>query len=210
MWTIILSFFKKIGLVGILIFLLIVLIFVLGFLLKSQYKHKQTDNQVQKVIEYIDTGFAWRDKSKYWHRQVEEISLSKQASDILFSKYKDSIAKILKIKSKQINSLLSLNEELKGTFIVPIKHDTLIQQVNGKEESIFGDSFHYNDSTLLMNGFIAEKNVSVEYSVSINLQATSFWKKKWFLGKKKTRFDVTCNNPNINISKLQEIKIIKE
>lgn len=199
-------------------YLLFIVICTLYWFSCSEVRYlKKTKIEINNTLNpnIKDTGVSWKDKQNNSHKDNEQIILNKEASDILFKKYKDSIAHVLNLNKNQITGLLSLIENLNGNFSSDVDtvqiHDTVTKKIE------IAQRFSHSDSVLTLSGFIYKGKANVNYNVRINLQVTEYWRWKhkfpilrvlWC--KKIKRTDATCNNPNIFIENLTDIKIIKE
>jgi hypothetical protein len=179
----------------------------------------------QKQVDNIKAdGFAnnikiWKDKYDKEHVTVEQHRLEKE----VFESYADSIAKLLGIKSKQIESLTQVNTSLnvtaKGKDIkkdstiayVPTKRDStgkvidsvaVVKQVNFKWEKGL--------PWLYIQGSIGEVD-SVNVSGKDSLNFTNYWNRSWFLGPKHYYTDAKNSNPYIKLTGARTVQpIVRE
>jgi len=54
---------------------------------------------------------------------------------------------------------------------------------------------------------VAPDSVSFKYTVNVPLDGVVYWKRKWFLGKKKYFSEITSENPHVKIPEFLNIKV---
>jgi hypothetical protein len=84
-------------------------------------------------------------------------------------------------------------------FSIDYKGDTIIYK---------GMQFVYTDEfTTLTAKQLTSDSINVKYSVKVPLSGVVYWHRKWFLGKKTYKAEVTSSNPNVEISEVLTLKI---
>jgi hypothetical protein len=182
------------------------------FLMRGCGKHKEKKQIEQITAGITDSGKYWKDKYGIEHLEKLQIVGSKANTDVFFKNYKDSISKILNIKTKQLTGLTNTVAELQGIINTGLVADTIHDTIPGLPIGWTGKSFMWTDSFFSIKGYVDTSNVTIFYKGIINLQYTTYWKRKHkFLGlkfgKKLYYIDASSPNKNLHITGLQNIQI---
>lgn len=141
----------------------------------------------------------WRDSFNNQHATVEQIELDK----VQMNQYVDSISKILKIKSKQVESLTLIKTafELRKPLIVE-KKDTIYLPSEG---SVAYYEFKFKDKWVDIIGTTGTKNDSIFIKGIDTITNTDYWTRKWFLGSKTWHSDFTNKSPYVKIEGVRKV-----
>lgn len=197
---------QKINIIAIAIVVLICIVSI-----KSCVNNKTTvknlkianDSLNMKIVEYVD-------KNKITHARVMELELSKSELNSLnenlknhYIKKVDSLANILNVKNKEIQSYLTIIAKSTGSGIGKI--DTVYEP--SKNALIVDTSYriYSNDGFLSYNGLLKNGGLSYNYDYTMMLSAVRLKKNKGFLGLNKEYYwDISTNNPNAKIIGLEQ------
>lgn len=144
----------------------------------------------------------WKDKYNNEHYKLERLQVDKSVLQV----HADSLAKLLKIKPKQVQSYthiksgVSLDQKLKSE----IKYDTIWE--DGFKTVIEYRPFSYNDKWIDIKGDIG-KSDSIHIKGTDTLTKVNYWKRKWFLGTKHYYSDFSNSNPYIKIEGLKQVEV---
>lgn len=142
----------------------------------------------------------WQDKYSNEHATVEEVVLERNQ----MKEYSDSISKLLKIKSKQIDqiSIIEAKIDIKAPLIV-VEGETIQEGVKFKVQK-----FTYDDKPWLsINGFVGAPKDSVFVKGTDTIVNTQYWERKWFLGRKNWKSDISNVNKHIKITGIRTVGI---
>lgn len=145
----------------------------------------------------------WKDKYNNEHYKLERL----QVDEAVLQTHSDSLAKLLKIKSKQIQSYSFIKS---GILIdKPLTTQTFIDTVyvNDQQQIVKYNAFYYQDKWIDIQGKVGNKN-QIRISGSDTLTKVDYWKRKWFLGKKHYYSDFSNTNPYIKIQGLKQVESI--
>lgn len=145
---------------------------------------------------------VWKDKYNNEHYKLERLQVDKS----VLQAQTDSLAKLLKIKSKQIQSFTNIKSGIVIDKKVDysVKHDTVWK--DGKQIIIEYRPFSYKDKWIDIKGDLG-KNDSIHIKGTDTLTKTDYWKRKWFLGKKHYYSDFSNQNPYIKIQGLKQVEV---
>lgn len=159
---------------------------------KSLY---QTSQQEAKI---------WQDKDNAWRIRV-------QAAEITKENLKD-LAEV-KTLIKQFNLKKSGNNL--ESYIQTNTETTIHKQVRLKDTTIyFGDTvtvpaFNYHDQWMDIRGVVQDGKVDLKIQNQDSLQVVTYWKRSWFLGKKKYFTEIKSSNPSTKLTYEKSIKVKK-
>lgn len=168
---------------GLALFLFITLWMLLGKSCTDTKRQYIIDTTRSLLDKNIDSVKYYKDIYGKEHAKNEKLILDKE----YLSEELSQVSSELDIKKKQIQSITSITSTSKGNVII---HDTATE---------YRDSFIY----------IAKKGDTIYFELKDTLQIVDYWKRTWFLGKKKYYVDVSSTNPYMTINKIaaREIKI---
>lgn len=141
----------------------------------------------KKTIETVadlgkDSTWYWKDAYNKEHARAE----SKVAEAIFLRNDLKHLSNELKIKEKQIRSFKKANTTTEGTVVI-------------KSDTFYKDNYVYID----------RKGDTIFFSIKDTFQIVDYWKRTWFLGKKKYYVDISSSNPYTKVNSIvaREIKI---
>lgn len=173
-----------------------------AIIFKKCNNNAKTVNTVRQIAR-IDTTEVRRYKDLYGveHARNELIIATNRDMQLMYGSQIDSLTKQLRIRARQLQSMAIIQYRDTGSIITNtvVVHDTL----TGK----YVYSFNYSDSTVSVWGEVDSASAHVQYQVYAQLNIATFWKRRWFLGRKKYYIDATSPNENIHITNLKGYKI---
>lgn len=188
------KYWKGILITGLVITLILLLFPNLSAIRKDAAK--QTKSIIDKKIDLSDVQ-QWKDKFNILHMKLEKIQVEKEVLQV----YSDSIAKVLKIKSKNIQSITQIKSGVvvNQKLTIESKTDTI------KNKPIHYTDFSFSDKWINIKGDIG-KNDSIYIKGTDTLTKVDYSKRKWFLGKKHYYSDFSNKNPYIHIEGLKQVE----
>jgi hypothetical protein len=169
----------------------------------SFFSEKEVVHDIQKVIvQRGDSLRHYKDAAGREHAQRVLAEAGSKAIGIVYRREIDSIKAALSIKDKQLQSFILASTTNAGT--VRLRVDTVFV------DSSTAYRFAYNDRWLDISGTVG-KSSYLNYRMTDSLVFTTYWKRKWFLGRKTNYIDAYSHNPNVRITGLEGARIsIKE
>jgi hypothetical protein len=164
-----------------------------------------------KLNRFHDAVSASSDSVRYWRDRTGQEHASKKLAQAdyeqLIDLYRhdiDSVSARLSIRPKQITGIGEASTNDSGRFIsvlTPVYiHDTVEKSAPRKAYV-----FSHSDRWLTIRGEI-DTDVSINYLVRDSITITTYWKRKWFGGKKEYYIDGYSANPNCSVYGLTGIK----
>lgn len=191
--------------------LIVALIFLTGgaMIVKKcgAQKEKKQVTQIAQIKK--DSTEHYRDLWNTEHAKRLVIQGDAKTLNVFYADKFDSICKRLRIKEKQLKDISEVVAQSKGTFVTPLQSYTVTptDTPTGLPIGWTGKTFNWQDSFLHETGFIDSSNIYVTYSMNLPITITNYWKRRWFLGKKRYYIDGYSDNPNVTIQGLTGIKI---
>lgn len=200
-----------------LISILIVIIIAMGFgsaKLFSEYRRMKDEkenvqslysNKIKEVEVYRSRDGQLVHKNEALtleNKTVKELVRDGQLSQLKqldgINRRMSNLEYLYKITAKAMDSVkVKLNDTTR--YYVNDKGDTLIFKAT---------DFKYNDKWASFKAKQITPDSSIlTYSVTAPLTGGMYWKRKWFLGKKKYYGEITSENPHIVIPELLNIKV---
>lgn len=162
-------------------------------------KEKEVVRDIQTItIQRSDSLKHYKDAAGREHAQRVLAEAGSKAIGIAYRKEIDSIKQALNIKEKQLQSFMLASTSNEGT--VKLRVDTVYV------DSSAAYRFAYNDRWLDIAGTIG-KNSTLHYRMTDSLVFTTYWKRKWFLGRKTNYIDAYSHNPNVRVTGLDGARI---
>ena len=145
-----------------------------------------------------DSVKYWIDKSGIEHAQALEMEGKYDELANSYAGDMDAAAGRLQIKDRQIDGLQNAIANVKGGFSVKVIHDTT------------AETFYYRDSSMQETATITDDTAHVSYDVTVPVHLTQYWHRTWLFGKKTHYVDGYSENPDVHITNLQSVRILKE
>lgn len=181
------------------------------------FTKKEKAPVTQYLNPMLDTVKHYKDLYNNTHAQL---NLEINNRDVLYKLHKeemDSVVRRANVKIKQLQEIQQIDAWAKGYFTTQLRPAYIPDTTNGIKITPTGNTYTYNyfqwrDSFMQMNGVIDSENVSVSYSMDLPIRTSLIWHRKHhFLsigwGKKTYVLDAYSDNPNVNITGLQGLKI---
>lgn len=193
-------------LIPIVVLLAVVTIFSAKSCIRYKREAKSAQNVANGIVFNLEAK-TWKDKYNQEHLQVKQYELEKA----VFNKYVDSTAKLLNIKSKQIQSITQINSDLNIKLKNIFSKDTSYRIAKDSSRVISQIDFKYKNplnkdvNWLNITGTIGDVD-SLDVTGKDSLQIVDYWKRLWLLGPKQFYVDVTNKNPFINPNQVKTVK----
>jgi len=188
---------KGIMIIG-LVIALILLLFPNLTAIKKQAA-QQTKTVIDKKIDLSDVQ-QWKDKFNTLHLKLEKIQVEKEVLQV----YSDSIAKVLKIKSKNIQSITQIKSGISIDQKLDVQNLTFTNNLGS--QVINYTSFSYSDKWINIKGDTG-KTDSIHVKGTDTLTKIDYTKRKWLFGKKHYYSDFSNKNPHIIIEGLKQVEV---
>lgn len=200
--------------------LTILLLLAIGtafFAIKGCQKNKREIKIATKVSEHInDTTTHKVDKEGTVHANKVVIDVDKKSLELFYKDKADKLAYKLNLALKQISVMSDASLHASDAFFSKAKADTIYLHDSVK---VLANCFDYYDTFTHIYACI-EKNEGksdsllsyCQYQIDVPINLTVYWRRKhkvWFLryGRKIDSTDMYSNNPNVQISDLNYIRI---
>lgn len=185
---------------------ILILLFVTGLSLAIGMCGRRNVKQVQQVVRQslFDSTTYYRDQYNVEHAVRQSEIAERNTIYALHAREIDSLCREIGIRKKQLQGFIKANMQAAGhieTVTIPV-HDTLH---DGNGNCLY--QFTYADEYLQLTGQADSQKTTIDYTISVPLTISSYWKRRWFLGRKKYYVDGKCDNPNVHISGIKDIKI---
>lgn len=168
--------------------------------LKSEKEQRlfESDNYKSNLIHWVDSYNQLHVKARNLY--VQKLSASKSV---------DSIAKLLKIKVKNIEGIskTDLAVDLNVKPKVEIKYVKVPCEENDSLEIVEKYDIHWSDDYMSVSGTIGGGDDSIHVSGIDTLSRVDYTKRSWFLGKKKHYVDFNNKNPHIKVTGYKGIEV---
>lgn len=185
------------------VFLAALAIFAYKGCKKNEFRKQAT--QVASV--QYDSVKHWHDLWNTEHATKELIQGEKKVLDLFYKHRIDSLAKRLHLRDKQIQDMTEVLMRAEGSYTTDVEYITVHDTIPGLAPDWSGMNFEWHDKYLKTTGFVDSSKAVVFYSIDVPVHITTYWKRKWFLGKKRYYIDGFSPNPNVKILGLTGIKI---
>lgn len=190
---------------------IVVLIIIILLSLKSCQDQKDLVQSKMNLLSLNDSSYQksqriWKDKLGKEHITITQLQLEKE--DLI--KYTKDLAKQLKIKPKNINSVTSLTtstdldkklqvDTVEKIVVIDSSHIDTLRQFD----------FKYEDKWASVEGCIGD-SINCKDSISINLTDSftivTYVKKKWF--KDDIRYiDISNSNPYVHMNSIKSLEM---
>lgn len=149
----------------------------------------------------------WKDESGNAHATIKKVMYEKEQmkSEV------DSIAKVLKIKPKKIiqyvQATAKIDTIIKPEYTTVVIKDTIKIGDTTRVDSTIGYKLDYRDSVFLSIKGVVPSKEGLQVKAQATLSVTDYWKRKWFLGKKKYYFDIGTDNPYITFTNAKSLTL---
>lgn len=186
------SFFKVIAVV-----LFVAIIIGLISLIRSCNQAKQTVSTIKTISQIDSTPIKyWQDMYGKEHAQVQIAKVTARDMSLLYQGKWDSLKRALKLKDRQIIALTNATAKFTGGGYA--KTDTLyIPDTNGRLNTVI--NFCFNDDVINICGTHDSLGTKVDYTGVLQANVTSYWRRKWFLGRRRYYIDVSGNSDKVQI-----------
>lgn len=181
----------------------------------NKYMEKQYAQAVAWATNKDETAKKYIDDNNNMHDKINTLSADRDAFIKTNKEYVDSIAKLNKIKSKNITSITTVATHTDGKIIANIDTNTVNLPIatdkTTNSTSIKVRPVNYEDRWIKLNGFVGTNKLYATYSYTDSLIYVGSQKRSGFLGmgRMKAYLDVSSNNPNTIITNARSIQLTK-
>ena len=175
--------------------------------IKGCHAQKEVKTIERAAIVGYDSVKHYRDLYDTDHAQREQVIADKQAADILFRQEMDSVCKRLDINRKQLQTMEKMLAEAKGSFTTPVQTVTVHDTIPGMPVGWSGKKFEWVDDYMTMAGYVDSQKATIFYDMTLPININTYWKRRWFLGRKRYYVDGYSSNPSVHITGLSGVKI---
>lgn len=166
---------------------------------------------VTQLPHVEDSSRYYKDQYGAEHAVNQQIIGNRKDLELFYNKRIDSLCKRISIKQKQLKDMAKLMAQVHGSFVAPLrpvaKSATIHDTIPGEPTAWEGSRFNWQDSFLTVNGFVNDYEVKAFYSMEMPISITTYWKRRWFLGKKRYYIDGFSSNNNVHLTGLSGVKI---
>ncbi|WP_443945617.1 hypothetical protein ACJVDH_00465 [Pedobacter sp. AW1-32] len=176
---------------------------------KHQFDNKELLNSgVKKDIQTEASIIAREvDKNGLQHVTIEAAKNIVSVGDIdkvaISKGIMDTTALALGIQKRQIESLLSINATLKAENL---KAKQIIL-TNGQVAFQYQDKFIKNLRYTPPAGIDTMDHGNFDFAYNADLNIVQYWKRKWFLGAKKSYIDIYSNDKRTTVNGAQQLTV---
>lgn len=171
----------------------------------DHFKDQQAITELHKAVAYnaqsdSATIKTWKDKYGQEHVRAENLAVH----DAAMAELADSVGKLLNVNPDRVSSISHID----GVAVVKAV-PTIDSTETTKEACPIGDTvkivqafdFHWGDSWTSISGRVGIGGVNnINVTMSDTLKQSSYWSRKWFLGKKTYYTDLTNTNPHVKLT----------
>ena len=164
---------------------------------------KEMREVVQITSHENDSARYYRD---LWGAEHVSRLLAEGDRRVIAALYKgrmDSVCRRLGLKEKQLQDMASVVARDSGGFVAPVRRDSLMVHDTLRD----GLSFHWADDYINVGGFVDTGSAYVTYNIVVPISISTYWKRRWLLGRKRYFIDGYSDNPYVHLSGISGIKI---
>ena len=164
---------------------------------KSSFENLYTIEH-QKALKFQDDAGHWRSRA-----QIAEVTQD-NLLDIEELKGLATEFKELKRNLKNLDSYSQINTTTDIHRTIKLKDTTIVTKKSVVEH---GKTFNYSDKFDSISGVVVNDSIQWQIKHKEELEVVSYWKRKWFLGKKTYECEIKSANPNTKISYQKSLKV---
>ena len=186
-------------------------------ILMLQYNNLKKKNSAirdfKSMVNYETTeSKAWQDDAGAWRHRSEVVRLENQSSMYNAIKTDSKINELVKSVDGIKNNMRNLKSvTVTGTHTIIEKHipihDTIF--IKGVDTTL-GKKFYYQDKYTTIKGVIVQDTLYPKIENRDTIFSAVYWKRKWFLGRKRYTQDLRSSNPDTKIEYSKNISIVKK
>lgn len=195
----------------------IAVLLIVGFAIFS--RQRVVTGSLENIAEYKakteQEMKTYKDENGKLHGQVEVLVADKNTFLATYGQKLDSIAKVLDIKTKNIEQYVQIG--IKTTGSIKSRIDTTYV-IDTNKNNVTGETtldttktyqVNYKDNWMYFSGNIVKDSFIANYNVKDSLTFITYKKKTGFLGlgKGKTLMDVTSTNPNASYFGIKGVEL---
>lgn len=214
----------------------IVIIAALLVAIFSFYGKCKSDRKAAVVIDLLnasnDSGNRWVDAYNREHLSKLVLVGERNQLSQLHKSQIDSVAKLLKIRPKQVSGVTTTGVSVSGSVEASTHIFKVFDTIQGLPIGWEGNYFDYSDDYLRMQGYvdIAHKDTCINelgaidtcevagkaiifYSIDVPIKQVVYWRRKhsfiglFRYGRKVTTMDVSSSNPNVKIVTFESLQV---
>lgn len=175
---------------------LIIAAFLAAFFIRGAIAHRQQLKAIAQSVEGYDSKISyWKDSYNVEHAKNIAVQADEESISTLYVHKMDSLSERLRIARKNIEAFQNVTAQATGGYTAKVIHDTL--QL----------TFHHTDSFFTEKVVIRGDSARVDWSISMPINLTQYWRRSWFLGRKTHYIDGYSDMPNVHITNLKSVRI---
>lgn len=156
------------------------------------------------ITSWQDSATYWRDQYGREHVRRSIVQAERDMVRALYPTLLDSMARLLKVRPKQIRTIAGVSGKATDTVKVP----TYIPYADTTAGSELNRCFTYRDDYTALQGCVdTGGEATMIYSIEVPVTLTTFYKRRWFLGRKRWYVDGSSANPAVSLTGLQGLEI---
>lgn len=182
-----------------------------------KYMKGQYETMAKSNAGLLSQNKEFRDNNGNLHTQVTQLQVDRAAYMSTHEVQVDSMAKLLDIRAKNIEELVTVIQKYQGEFVSKIDTNSRIAYVKlpGRDslvrDTVYYYTVKYKDRWLDFKGILDTGRFSANYTLTDSLTLVTFIRKQGFLGlgRAKTFVDISGTNPNLTFSNLSSVELTK-
>jgi hypothetical protein len=154
-----------------------------------------------------DSVRYWRDLYGQEHATTRVQQGELEVLKVLHRGAIDSVCRQLKIKERQLMDMQRVLAKASGRVVTDVRLVPI--DTDGGDTTIVGYErfFEYRDSWMSLDGYVNDDSAVVDYTVVVPIEVSTYWKRRWWLGKKRIFINGTSKNPNVSIVGLEGLRV---
>lgn len=167
--------------------------------------------RVSRVVQ-VDSVRYWRDLYGREHATRMVAEGDRRTLELFYAGKLDSARKELGLNKRQLKGHTEIETQAQGGGSVPVTtvvvHDTVngVVYMDTVRRVIYVDSVG-QDTLAVVTASIGADSADVTYKVWVTLKKRDYWRRKWFMGRKRWYTDVSSTNPRVKVKGLESLRI---
>lgn len=175
---------------------------------KAEQKLKSDMDAVNKFQDssYTSEIKKWKDAYQKEHTRAENLTVDKVAMQIV----SDSVARLLKIKPKQVTAISLTGTELAITVKPKVDTTGWLKIVCPEGDTITIArtlDLDWSNTWMSITGHISDTGSIITITGKDTIKRTDYWDRKHWYSKKTWYSDFNISNPNINVTGYKGIEL---
>lgn len=191
---------------------LVLLILLFWFWKQNRNINAQIDDYELLLNTQKQSSVSWKDQAGYWRNQSNVLVLQTDKSLKMLSKTNEEFMNLknefsaLKSNLKNLSLYAKTGIQSNYQLHVPLR-DTVLLQADSSLKVV--KKLHFRSKWIAMDGFVVGDSLLPQIQTYDSLVTVVYWKRKWFLGKKRYVQDIKSFNPHTQIKFNQTVIVRK-